>query len=260
MSGERGDESLSRERVLEVTLAALTARLTALEQNQLQLRAQAAGSQVALEETAGRLAHRETELQELNAQLESARFARRTLVRTVESLSAESCAAREAVAELSAKVAEQERALLILRIREAVRSNVPPRANVAISSKGDDELLNLDGRAGWHFPRDENGAYAGYYPAESEEAIEQLEAIRAMGADFLLFPTMDLWWLDYYSGLRKHLENECREIFRGADTCVIYALEPPRIGARLARMVTGAPRRILPSSRTPLRAAKERHV
>jgi ribosomal protein L29 len=244
MSRDQAEARVLVDRVLKGTLAELTARLAAVEQELMQLRAQAADSQLALEETARRLAHRETELQELQAQLEGARFARNTLVHTVESLSAKGSAAMQAVDELSAKVAEQERALLILRIREAVRSNVPPRATVAISSKGDDELLTLDGRAGWHFPRDANGAYTGYYPADSEEAIEQLEVLRAKGAGFLLFPATDLWWLDYYSGLREHLEHECREVFREADTCVIYSLEQPRIGTRLAHRLTGASRRV----------------
>jgi glycosyltransferase involved in cell wall biosynthesis len=46
---------------------------------------------------------------------------------------------------------------LVCRIREVVRTTLPPDARVLVVSKGDDDLLKLDGREGWHFPRVEGG-------------------------------------------------------------------------------------------------------
>ncbi len=51
------------------------------------------------------------------------------------------------------------------------RQVVPPGATVAVVSRGDDQLLSLDGRRGWHFPRADDGTYAGYYPATGTEAV-----------------------------------------------------------------------------------------
>src|SRR5205807_331783 len=41
----------------------------------------------------------------------------------------------------------------IARIRDVVRSAIPRDAVVVVVSKGDQELLDLDGRQGWHFPQ-----------------------------------------------------------------------------------------------------------
>lgn len=50
-----------------------------------------------------------------------------------------------------------------------------------VVSRGDSDLLNLGGRQAWHFPQTEDGVYAGYYPADSTEAITHLEVLRAKG-------------------------------------------------------------------------------
>jgi hypothetical protein len=117
---------------------------------------------------------------------------------------------------------------LIERIRETVRNAVPPDATVLVVSKGDDELLNLYGRRALHFPQVEGGVYAGHHPADSAEAIAHLVALRAKGADYLVFPRPALWWLNHYAGLRQHLESEYSAIVRQKNTCVIYALGSSR--------------------------------
>jgi GT2 family glycosyltransferase len=113
---------------------------------------------------------------------------------------------------------------MVRRIRAAVRQAVPPDATVIIVSKGDDNLLQLDDRIAWHFPQTGDGAYAGYNPANSTAAIAHLEALRAMGGQFLLFPQSALWWLEHYSEFKQHLEKRYRLIVSNQDTCLIYAL------------------------------------
>ena len=119
---------------------------------------------------------------------------------------------------------------LVGRIRETVHNAVPPGATVLVASRGDDTLLRFEGgRQGWHFPQDDAGVYAGHYPADSAAAIAHLESLRAKGADFLLFPSTALWWLDHYDAFRRHLEERYRVVFRQDDTCLILALDsPPR--------------------------------
>jgi GT2 family glycosyltransferase len=92
------------------------------------------------------------------------------------------------------------------RMREAVKEEVPEGAVVLVVSRGDDGLLQLDGRRGLHFPQAEDGGWAGHHPADSGEAISHLESLRGQGAEFLVVPPIYLWWLSYYDGLRRHLD------------------------------------------------------
>ena len=75
-----------------------------------------------------------------------------------------------------------------LRLRAVARAELPSGATVVVISKGDDELLDLGVREAWHFPQDDQGAYAGHHPADSAAAIGALEALRKKGAQFLVVP------------------------------------------------------------------------
>jgi SAM-dependent methyltransferase len=116
---------------------------------------------------------------------------------------------------------------LVWRVRLAAQAVLPPGADVAVVSRGDDELLKLEGRRARHFPQDEVGIYSGSYPANSEDAVAQLEALRVKGVSHLLLPSTAFWWLDHYDGLRRHLERNGRLVARDGD-CAIYALAPHR--------------------------------
>jgi hypothetical protein len=109
-------------------------------------------------------------------------------------------------------------------IRDTVREVMPAGATVAVVSKGDEDLLNLDGRVGWHFPRDEHGEYAGHHPADSQDAIARLGRIRAEGAEYLLIPSTSSWWLEHYGDFAAHLEREHDLVARRDGACVIYRL------------------------------------
>jgi hypothetical protein len=109
------------------------------------------------------------------------------------------------------------------RIREVVATSVPVGSIVLVVSRSDDGLLELDGREGWHFPQDEEGAWAGHYPADGGAAIAHLEELRAKGAQFIVFPAAALWWLDHYADLARHLDSRHQTIARSED-CAIFAL------------------------------------
>lgn len=124
---------------------------------------------------------------------------------------------------------------LILRIKEVVRDVLPRNSTVLVVSNGDDALLLLDGRRGWHFLQVDGGVHAGHLPADSAEAINHLEALRAKGADYLLFPDTELWWLDHYTEFRYHVETHYPVVVWHEGTCLVFGLRELH-GGHLAAM------------------------
>jgi glycosyltransferase involved in cell wall biosynthesis len=112
---------------------------------------------------------------------------------------------------------------LIGAIRTIAERVVPPHAIVAVVSRGDEALLDLNGRPAWHFPEARPGVYAGYHPADSDAAVAALEAARQRGAEFLLLPGTAYWWLQYYAGFGRYLDVHASCIWRDA-CCAIYGL------------------------------------
>jgi hypothetical protein len=110
------------------------------------------------------------------------------------------------------------------RIREIVAQTLPPEAVVVVVSRGDEALVQLEPRRALHFPPSDDGGWAGYHPATSEDAVEQLEAMRAAGGQFLLLPSSGLWWLEHYSSFGRHLEANYSVVVSETETCVIYSL------------------------------------
>jgi hypothetical protein len=111
-------------------------------------------------------------------------------------------------------------------IQARTRELIPAGATVLVAAKGDDALMRLNDARAWHFPATADGRYAGYHPAGDTAVIAQLEASRARGADHLVLPTTTLWWLDHYSGLRRHLEDRYLRLLKD-ETCAIYRLSAP---------------------------------
>ncbi len=126
-------------------------------------------------------------------------------------------------------------AQLVRDLRREVMAVVPPGSTVAVISKGDNQLLRLKGRVGWHLPQDATGSYAGHHPRDSEAAIRELERLRASGAHYLVVPGTAFWWLDYYTEFRRHLEGTYAKVWN-TDRCLIYQLSACRPSpARYAR-------------------------
>jgi hypothetical protein len=127
---------------------------------------------------------------------------------------------------LPTDLVERQRAYrqMIGRLRDLVHRWVPQGAVVAVVSKGDPDLLCFDGRRGCHFLHDSSGAYAGYHPRDSAAAIEQLEALRAQGVEFLVVPSTSNWWFQHYADFGDHLRGY-ETIADEADTGIIVALQ-----------------------------------
>lgn len=110
-----------------------------------------------------------------------------------------------------------------IRMAEAI---IPADGVVAVVSKGDDALLALGGRRAVHFPADQDGRYAGYYPKDGVAAVQWLEQARRDGVDHLLLPATALWWLDHYAELRDHLARGSRELARNEGAGVVFSFRP----------------------------------
>jgi hypothetical protein len=69
--------------------------------------------------------------------------------------------------------------------------------------------------------------FTGYYPVDSDDAVERFERLRTEGADFLLFPRTAFWWLDHYPKFKAYLEKRYRVTADANSTneaCIIFDL------------------------------------
>jgi hypothetical protein len=110
---------------------------------------------------------------------------------------------------------------LVERVRERTLAVVPRGGLVAMVSRGDDRLLQLEGRVAGHFPADAAGQYAGYYPETAGEAVGQLLKLRSRGTQFVVFPATAFWWLEFYPQLASWLVPA---LVWSGDDCAIYEL------------------------------------
>jgi hypothetical protein len=113
---------------------------------------------------------------------------------------------------------------LVDEVRQCIRAHVPEGALVLLVSKGDEDLLRIDGYRVWHFPRDEWGSYAGHHPGTSVEALAHLRHLYTQGARYLVFPDTAAWWLDHYRDLADHLDSLHSLTYSKDGVCVIYEL------------------------------------
>jgi hypothetical protein len=60
-------------------------------------------------------------------------------------------------------------------------------------------------------------------PADSRDAIDELESLRLSGASHLVIGWPSFWWLDFYTGLRRHLTSRYR-LALSTSRVVVYDL------------------------------------
>jgi len=221
------EKSIEQERE---AAAAFRKSLMEAESAQARLNAEAASARSALAAMEQRLADAQQQNTQLKEDLAAKSTAFQRQLSQIEALHAASLRDREKRQEdlQSRRDADWRRKWANQRVREVARLALPPEARVLVITKGDDDLLNLEGRHGSHFPQTADGVYAGYHPAGSAEAIQHLETLRTKGAEFLLIPASSFWWLDYYADFRQHLEAHYRLLVYGEESCVIFALAPAR--------------------------------
>jgi hypothetical protein len=113
---------------------------------------------------------------------------------------------------------------LIGRMQRAIDQHIPVGSTVLVASKGDPALLALGERTGWHFPRAGDGQYAGFHPANSDDAISRLDVLRQLGARYLVIPSTSAWWLDHYSGFIAHVRSCGRTLLDDPSVASIFEL------------------------------------
>ena len=124
----------------------------------------------------------------------------------------------------SARDPQAEYAEVRHRIHGLVSCLLDQDSTIAVVSKGDPGLVQLESSEGWHFPRTADGKYVGHHPADGAEAVAHLEQLREEGADYFLLPSTYFWWLDHYDGLARHLGSRYRLVADCPDACLIYDL------------------------------------
>jgi GT2 family glycosyltransferase len=112
---------------------------------------------------------------------------------------------------------------LVERVRATVARSVPSGSAVLVVSRGDRELVELDGLDGGHFPQDPVGRYLGHHPLDSADAVSHLETLREDGAQYLVLPSTAYWWLEHYADFANHLES--RYPRTDAEVCSIFHLD-----------------------------------
>jgi hypothetical protein len=118
---------------------------------------------------------------------------------------------------------------MVRTLRRTLPYVVPPDAAMLVISRGDEELLL--GANARYFPQGPDGGYSGYHPASSLSAIAHLEALRAKGADFLVVPATETWWLEQYRDFGRHVRSRYRVLLEDPWSCSVFALhdsEPMR--------------------------------
>jgi hypothetical protein len=110
---------------------------------------------------------------------------------------------------------------LVERVRERTIAVVAPGARIAMVSKGDERLLHLVDRVAEHFPQDDTGRFAGYYPQDSKRAIQQLLDLGCRGVRFVVFPATAFWWFDFYPELARWLAPT---LVSSSEDCAVYEL------------------------------------
>ncbi|HEV3400343.1 MAG TPA: sulfotransferase [Acidimicrobiales bacterium] len=142
---------------------------------------------------------------------------------------------------------------LVARVKDTMETVLPAGSRALVVSRGDDRLLDVDGRSAGHFPQGDDGHYLGYHPADSADAIARLEALRRGGAQFLVIPSTAFWWLDHYREFQRHLDERYRLVTHRPDVCVVYALDPVAASGpdALALALERVDAAMAPSGRSP---------
>ena len=113
---------------------------------------------------------------------------------------------------------------LVERIRALTARVVPTGESALVISRGDSRMLEVAGVNVQHFPQGEDGRYAGHYPANGSEAVGGLVRARRRGAQFLVVPTLSIWWLEFYKELDEYLAGFGPPIVDLPDTGMIFNL------------------------------------
>lgn len=107
--------------------------------------------------------------------------------------------------------------------RKAQSTTASGRDGIAVPGHVDDEKRENPTHRG-AMRRPSPSRHTNLLPADSNEAIRQLETIRARGTQYLLLPVTSFWPLDRYQGFGDHLERHYRVVVHADRICIILDL------------------------------------
>jgi SAM-dependent methyltransferase len=110
------------------------------------------------------------------------------------------------------------------RIRAIVNTSVPPDTDILVASAGNDALLALSQRRGWHFPQNADGSHAPGLLGDQQALEAHLEALAGAGADYLVVPLSVRSGLDATPEFLERLQARYQVVWRAPGTCVICYL------------------------------------
>ena len=110
------------------------------------------------------------------------------------------------------------------RVLDFLEALLPAKAHAAVVSKGDPDLIAARRFTAEHFPREKNGEWTGWHPADSAACLAYLDAARADGAAFFVIPKPSFWWLDHYAEFAGHLRAHYRLIAEQRALCAVWSL------------------------------------
>lgn len=112
----------------------------------------------------------------------------------------------------------------LLMAAEEITSLIPPQDTfILVDQQQLRDYITTEGRV-IHF-LEHNGRYWGP-PPDDMTAVGELERLRSAGAKFIVFAWPAFWWLEYYFGLRQHLQSRFRCILEN-DRLVLFDLSQP---------------------------------
>lgn len=113
---------------------------------------------------------------------------------------------------------------LVEHIRQRVGATLPAGARVLVATYGDQAMLELGNALTQSFPRSVPGVSADYTDISDDDAIAQLKALVAAGAEYLVVPSPALAWLANHPALTQHLTDDHGLMVDERGVVTIYAL------------------------------------
>ena len=141
----------------------------------------------------------------------------------------------------SAAPPDYVRDAMVRNVRALTLALLPPGSRVLVATRGDERLLDLGGLTGWHFPQGDGGRHSAAEPADGAAVVDHLEALRRAGAEYLVIPRTEHWWLERYAELRGHLRQTSTLVVHQQNVCSIFdlALAAPAVPKRSAKTLAG---------------------
>ena len=105
--------------------------------------------------------------------------------------------------------------------KDEILEAIPPGSGFILVDEAEWGLEgDFEGRRVWPFT-ERNGVYWG--PPDEATAVEELERLRAFGAEFIVFPWSAFYWLDHYTELNDYLQR--RRCLLQNSRLLIFGLE-----------------------------------